>query len=276
MFVNYLGTKEKFIEKGYEELYKNQIVFIRDTDGNNGCIYTRNNYFADFQSLLKTISFVKGVKLGGSLYEVSKGGGYLSLSAKVHNLKNILDPTNENGEENTVAVPFEVVYDGNTSSIRFGLSDEFIKQINNIIDELLKIKGDYLTTKDIEDLETLIKGNVSEEFNTLEKIENKIKNLKGDIVAGDRIEITQDEETGKITISALSEIDDVTESEELTKKRTWSIDKIKSTIENYRLTEGNAVKIEEDNTVNVNVDGSSIMINDKNELTVCNIDGGLY
>ena len=37
MFVNYLGTKEKFIEKGYEKIYKDHIVFIRDIEGNKGC-----------------------------------------------------------------------------------------------------------------------------------------------------------------------------------------------------------------------------------------------
>lgn len=272
MFVNYLGTKEKFIEKGYEKIYKDHIVFIRDIEGNNGCIYTRNNYFADFQSLLNAVSFVKGVKLGEKLYEAPKGGGYLSLSAKIHYLKNIVDPKNESGEDNTVPVPFEISYDDTTSSIRFGLSDEFIKQINNIIDELLKIKGDYLTSEDLKNL----KGDVSEDYNTLEKIESKIKNFKNDIVAGDRIEITQDEETSKITISAGSEIDDTTESEELIKKRTWSIEKIKSTIENHKLISGKAITIDEDNTINVNIDRSSIILNDQNELAISNIDGGTY
>ena len=182
-----------------------------------------------------------------------------------------MEPKNENGEDNTVDVPFEIIYDGTTSSIRFGLSDEFIKQINNIIDELLKIKGDYLTSEDLKNL----KGDVSEDYNTLGKIESKIKNFKNDIVAGDRIDITQDEETSKITISAESEIDDTTESEELIKKRTWSIEKIKSTIESHRLKDGSAISIDEKNIINVKVDGSSIMIND-DSLTVKNVDGGTY
>lgn len=269
MFVNYLGTKETFISKGYDKLYENQIVFIRDT----GCIYTRNNYFADFQAFLNAISFVKGVKLDGSLYEVSKGGGYLSLSEKIHYLKDVVNPIGEDGETKTLPISSEVVYDGTTSSIRFGLSDEFINQINNIIDEVLKIKGDYLTDQDRQDLEKLVKGNVSEDFNTLEKLENKIKGFKDNLIEGDRIKIDKSESSDEITISALSEIDDTIDSGDT---RTWSIDKIKEKIDSFKLKNGDATFIGEDNSINISVDGSSIKISEKNELSVNKVDGGTY
>lgn len=194
MFVHYHGTKAGFISKGYSETYKNCVVFIKGgSDGKGECIYTHGNYFANFNELISTISFFKGVVVGGAAYNTVQGGGYLEINGK--------DPS-------TVEV--------NVSSggIEIGLSKDFKDNISEIEQTLLTISSDYLKDKDRKALENLISGlkteilgeSVSEEYNNLSKIEQKIKNLRetlkvNDITSGLGTEVENTSGTIKVNIS---------------------------------------------------------------------------
>ena len=157
MFVHYHGTKAGFISIGYSETYNNCIVFIRGgSDGKGECIYTHGNYFANFNDLISTLSFFKGVVVNGSAYDTVQGGGYLEINGK--------DPS-------TVEV--------NVSSggIEIGLSKDFKDSILEIKQTLLTVSSDYLKNEDKELLEnsisefkTDILGSVTEDYNSLSKI----------------------------------------------------------------------------------------------------------
>lgn len=165
MFVHYHGTKAGFISKGYSETYKNCIVFIKGgSDGKGECIYTHGNYFANFNELISTLCFVKGVVINKVTYNTVAGGGYLEFSGK--------DPA-------TVEVNV-----GN-GGIEIGLSEDFKNNIKQIEQTLTTISSDYLSSEDRENLEKLINGvksdilgEATEDYNNLGKIEAKIKNLR--------------------------------------------------------------------------------------------------
>lgn len=194
MFVHYHGTKAGFISKGYSETYKNCIVFIKGgSDGKGECIYTHGNYFANFNELISTISFFKGVVVSGTAYNTVQGGGYLEINGK--------DPA-------TVEV--------NVSSggIEIGLSKDFKDNISEIERTLLTVSSDYLKDEDRKALENLISGlrteilgeEVSEEYNNLSKIEQKIKNLRetlkvNDVTGGLGTEVENTSGTIKVNIS---------------------------------------------------------------------------
>ncbi len=44
-FVHFDGTKQEFIDGGYDEMYSNSIVFINEKDANNRLIYTHGEYY---------------------------------------------------------------------------------------------------------------------------------------------------------------------------------------------------------------------------------------
>lgn len=165
MFVHYHGTKAGFIGKGYSETYKNCIVFIKGgSDGKGECIYTHGNYFANFNELISTLCFVKGVVINKVTYNTVAGGGYLEFNGK--------DPA-------TVEVNV-----GN-GGIEIGLSEDFKNNIKQIEQTLITVSSDYLKLEDKENLEKLISGvksdilgEVTEDFNNLGKIESKIKSLR--------------------------------------------------------------------------------------------------
>lgn len=187
MFVHYRGTKAGFINKEYPEIYKNDIVFI-DNNGTGECIYTHGNYFANFKELISQLNFVKGVVINNVTYNTVTGGGYLEFSGK--------DPS-------TVEVNV------GTGGIEIGLSDEFKNNIINIEKTLKTISNDYLTE---EDRQALI-GSATEEYNTLGKIESKIKALKesikvSNITQGSGIEIS-DSKDGVINISVSIDNDSI-------------------------------------------------------------------
>lgn len=172
MFVHYHGTKAGFISKGYTETYNNCIVFIKGgSDGKGECIYTHGNFFANFNELISTLYYVKGVVINGVTYNTVQGGGYLEFSGK--------DPA-------TVEVNV------GSGGIEIGLSDDFKKNINNIEQTLTTISSDYLKSEDRTSLENLINNtkseilgeNVSEDFNTLSKIEAKLKSIKESLSVG--------------------------------------------------------------------------------------------
>lgn len=165
MFVHYHGTKAGFISKGYSETYKNCIVFIKGgSDGKGECIYTHGNYFANFNELISALCFVKGVVINDVTYNTVAGGGYLEFSGK--------DPA-------TVEVNV------GSGGIEIGLSEDFKNNIKQIEQTLTTVSSDYLKSEDKENLDKLINGvkteilgEVTEDYNTLGKIETKIKNLR--------------------------------------------------------------------------------------------------
>lgn len=136
MFVHYSKTKAEFIAAGLPTTYINHIVFIKgDANGNGSCIYTHGSYFANFSEFLSAINYVKGINVGGTSYNASAGGGYVAFSAK--------DPA-------TVGV------NASSSGIEIGLTDAFVKSVNDVIALASTINGDYLKSSDREALEALI------------------------------------------------------------------------------------------------------------------------
>jgi hypothetical protein len=193
MFVHYHGTKAGFISKGYSETYKNCIVFIKGgSDGKGECIYTHGNYFANFKELISTLCFFKGVVVDGTAYNTVQGGGYLEIKGK--------DPA-------TVEVSVS------SGGIEIGLSEDFKDNISDIEQTLVTISSDYLKNEDKKALENLISGikteilgEVSDDYNSLSKIEQKIKNLRetlkvNDITNGLGTEVENTSGTIKINIS---------------------------------------------------------------------------
>ena len=160
--------------------------------------------------------------------------------------------------------------------------DSVISQVNTNTEAIGIINGTGTgsISKAIADLKAELLGNATEEFNNFEKIENKIKtlqdSLKNSILPGEGIEITESDE-GEITISAVSEIDDVTE--EAVNNRTWSIKKLKETLKVQSILNGSGTTVENTSgvvKVNISVDNESIKLNDEGQLSIDLVDGGMY
>lgn len=136
MFVNYSKTKADFIAAGLASTYTNSIVFIKgDANGNGSCIYTHGMYFANFAELLGAVNYVKGINVGGTSYNAALGGGYVAFGSK--------DPA-------TVAI------NAGSNGIEIGLTEAFIKKVDDIVALTEAINKDYLKTSDRTALESLI------------------------------------------------------------------------------------------------------------------------
>jgi len=161
--------------------------------------------------------------------------------------------------------------------------DSVITQVNSNTEAIGVINGTGTgsISKAIADLKAELTGNVSDSFNSLEKIEDKIKALQNSsaisgITAGERIEVTEPVD-GKVTISAISEIDDVTE--EIVDNRTWSIKKLKETLKVNDIENGSGTTINNTSGVvkiDVSVDEESIKLNEEGKLSINSVDGGTY
>ena len=160
--------------------------------------------------------------------------------------------------------------------------DSVISQVNTNTEAIGIINGTGTgsISKAIADLKAELLGKATEEFNNFEKIENKIKtlqdSLKNSILPGEGIEFTETNE-GEITISAVSEIDDVTE--EAVNNRTWSIKKLKETLKVQSILNGSGTTVENTSgvvKVNISVDNESIKLNDEGKLSIDLVDGGMY
>lgn len=178
MFVHYHGTKAGFIKGGYPEIHNNNIVFI-DNNGEGECIYTHGNYFANFKELISKLNFVKGVVINETTYNTVEGGGYLEFSGK-----------------NSITVGI------GSDGIEIGLSDDFKTNITNIENTLKTISSDYLKESDKAEL----LGNAGEDYNTLGKIEEKIKALReslkiNNITPGEGIDISTPNNEGVVEIN---------------------------------------------------------------------------
>lgn len=143
MFVHYKGTVEAFKAAGLETTYNNHIVFIKGgSDGTGQAIYTHGEYYGNLNEALA------------------------ALEAKVNGLKyfsQITDGTNTaksavaDGTITFSAVdPASVTVEVDARGVSFGLSDAFVKKVN-------------------EDLP----GAINTEKSRAEGVENEIKALVG-------------------------------------------------------------------------------------------------
>lgn len=183
-FKEFSGDKAAFKNGGYETTLANNIVFIMD-ESNNGagaCIFTRGMYFADMQSLIASLAFVKGINVGGTNYNAAQGGGYVKFEA---------------------ADPATVVY-VESNGVKIGLSEDFVSAHNQVISDVAAIKADYLKASDKQELQKSIndkdaamkqyvdaeiaKVASSESFTAIEgrvsTLEGKVKAIEDDHLVG--------------------------------------------------------------------------------------------
>lgn len=136
MFVFYGHTKADFISANLPAAYTNHIVFIKgDANGNGSCIYTHGMYFANFAELLAAVNYVKGVKVGESTYNATAGGGYIPFAAADNSTVNL---------------------DVQNGTITIGLTEAFVKKVDDVVALAATINGDYLKAADRTALEGLI------------------------------------------------------------------------------------------------------------------------
>lgn len=136
MFVHYSKTKAEFISAGLPAQYTNNIVFIKgDPNGNGSCIYTHGNYFANFKELLEAVNFVKGISVAGTSYNAAAGGGYVAFAAK--------DPSTVN-------------VNAGSNGVEIGLTEAFVKKVDDVVALAASINADYLKAEDRTALENLI------------------------------------------------------------------------------------------------------------------------
>ena len=147
------------------------------------------------------------------------------------------------------------------------------------VSERLKLITEKVKNTDEEG--KLVSEDISVSLDLSEDFITRVNNLKARVISADEdiIEITDtsDEKDGsEITLKVSVVDDELTEST----KKTWSIDKIKSSIEALRLNAGIATETKEDEeggiSVNILTDQTSIIINSENQLTVSQVDGGNY
>ncbi len=151
-----------------------------------------------------------------------------------------------------------------------------ISQVEENSREIQKLKGEgegSIKNTISNAISLLMGNNVSEDFNTLSKLEEKIKLLGQsnvtEISAGEGIKVESDE-IGRYIISSESEIND----EVVSDKSTYSSEFIRNLFSG-----GSGVELEDDSEnirINIKTDKTSICLNDQNELMVVKIDGGDY
>ena len=183
-FKEFSGDRTAFKNGGYETTFANNIVFIMDeaNTGVGACIFTRGMYFADMQSLIASLAFVKGINVGGTNYNAAQGGGYVKFEA---------------------ADPATVVYVDN-NGVKIGLSEAFVNAHNQVISDVATIKADYLKASDKQELTKLVndkdaamkqyvdaeiaKVATSEAFNALSgrvsTLEGKVSAIEEDYLVG--------------------------------------------------------------------------------------------
>ena len=183
-FKEFAGTRQQFHDGGYETTWANNIAFITDPENNGvgACIFARGMYFADMQSLISALAFVKGINVGGTNYNAAQGGGYVKFEA---------------------ADPATVVYVAN-DGVKIGLASAFVEAHNQVISDVATIKADYLKASDKQELQKSIndkdaamkqyvdgeiaKVATSEAFTALEgrvgTLETKVGNIEADYLKG--------------------------------------------------------------------------------------------
>ena len=134
----YEGTKAEFITNAKATAdAQGLVVYIQDkaNNGAGACIYAQGTFFANFKELIAALAFVKGVKVGSDSYNAANGGGYVEFAAT--------DPS-------------KLSLDVQNGKLTFGLTEAFVKSVNDVIAQSAEIAADYLTSEDREALEGLI------------------------------------------------------------------------------------------------------------------------
>ncbi len=148
------------------------------------------------------------------------------------------------------------------------------------VSERLKLITEKI--KNIDDEGKLVSEDISVSLDLSEDFVTRVNNLKARVLTDDEdiveiIDTSEEKDGSEITLKVSVVNDELTEST----KKTWSIDKIKSSIEALRLKAGIATDIIDDKenggiSVNILTDQTSIVINSENQLTVSQVDGGNY
>lgn len=136
-FKEFSGNKTAFIEAGHPATYADNIVIIKD-EANNGagaCIFARGSYFGNFAELIAALAYVKGVKLGSDSYVAAQGGGFIEFVA---------------------SNPSQLSLNVTEGKLTIGLTESFVKSVNDVIAEVSAIKADYLKASDKEELSNLV------------------------------------------------------------------------------------------------------------------------
>lgn len=203
MFIYYHGTKADFEKKNLAEIYSKDIVFIKGgSNGKGECIFTRGNFFGNFEELIGTLNFVKGAAIKitdpetgssqWSLLDAASGGGYIALDT---------------------ATPYYINVGSGSTGIEISLTEQFLNDLKTIEKDLEDL-GDRLETLEnklnpdyegniLDTLYNTIVGNVSQDYNTLEKLEGKIKSLLSKLKSGNGLDLVTDTETGTVTANVL-------------------------------------------------------------------------
>ena len=78
-FVHFDGTKQEFIDGGYDKIYPESVVFINgDGDENNNIIYTHGEYYAEKTQIYSTIENMKK-SIDSSIRELKNSIGLATL-----------------------------------------------------------------------------------------------------------------------------------------------------------------------------------------------------
>lgn len=134
----YEGSKAEFIANAKATAdAQGLVVYIQDKSNNgaSSCIYAMGTFFGNFKELVDALAFVKGVKVGSDIYNAANGGGYVEFAAT--------DPSKLN-------------LDVQNGKLTFGLTEAFVKSVNDVIAQTATIFGDYLKAEDRTALEGLI------------------------------------------------------------------------------------------------------------------------
>lgn len=170
-FKVYKGTKETFISSGKAAANADAIVFITGgTDGEKkSCIFAQGTYFASITEMMKAINFVKGISVGGQLYNAAAEGGYVAFSAKT---------------------PSTIAVNAGSDGVEIGLTDAFVTKVNDT-ETNLGSKTDAASSTGsafarIANLAAIVGRLTGSEGGELESVEGQITNainaLRTDIV----------------------------------------------------------------------------------------------
>lgn len=158
MFVHYSGTIAAFKDAALESTYANSIVFISgDATGNGAAIYTHNKYYASLTEALNSLKYFSSISDGTTIATANGPEGTIVF-------------TGDNN--NTVSVVT------GPTGIKIGLSDDFIsafdakaegQALNEAVNRIATIEGDYLKKADSDALQANIDKKVDQETYNADK-----------------------------------------------------------------------------------------------------------
>lgn len=184
MFVHYNGTVEAFKAAGLETTYNNHIVFIKGgADGTGQAIYTHGEYYGNLNEALAALE----AKVNG-----------LKYFSQITDGKNTAKSAIADGTITFSAVdPASVTVEVDTRGVSFGLSDAFVKKVNE------DLPGAINTEKSrAEGVEAEIKalvgtkkdqaatGDDASAFARIKNLESTVSGLTGGIVESVGVQIS--------------------------------------------------------------------------------------